>query len=79
LLLILRFCCPFTNSTSKVNILPGLEINTTKTEGMWLSSWKNKTDMPFGFCWPQDPIKALDVFFSFDENKANQLNFAEKI
>ena len=27
----------------KFKILSGLEINTTKTEGMWLGRWKNKT------------------------------------
>ena len=30
-------------------ILSGLEINTSKTEGMWLGCWKNNTDTPFGF------------------------------
>ena len=63
----------------KFKKLSGLEINTTKTEGMWLSRWKNETDMPFGFRWPQDPIKALGIFFSYDENKTNKLNFAKKI
>lgn len=63
----------------KFKKLSGLEINTTKTEGMWLGRWKNKTDMPFGFRWPRDPIKALGIFFSYDENKTNELNFAEKI
>ena len=28
--------------------LSGLEINTTKSEGMWLGRWKNKTETPFG-------------------------------
>ena len=56
-----------------------MEIITTKTEGMWLGGWKNKTDMPLGFRWPQDPIKALGIYFSYDENKTNELNFAEKI
>jgi len=46
---------------------------------MWLSSWKNKTDMPFGFHWPLDPLKVLGIFFLYDENKANELNVAEKI
>jgi len=46
---------------------------------MWLGSWKNKIDIPFGFRWPQDPIKALGIFFSYDENKAKESNFAEKI
>jgi len=56
-----------------------LEINTTKTEGMWLGRWKNKTDTPFGFCWPWDPTKALGIFFSYDDYKTNELNFADKI
>ena len=30
-------------------ILSGLEINTSKTGGMWLGCWKNNTDTPFGF------------------------------
>ena len=59
--------------------LSGLEINTTKSEGMWLGQWKNKTETPFGFRWPRDPIKALGLFFSYDINKTNELNFAEKI
>ena len=46
---------------------------------MWLGRWKNKTDTPFGFRWPRDPIKALGIFFSYDQNKTNELNFAEKI
>ena len=46
--------------------LSGLEINATKTEGMWLGSWKNNRETPFGFRWPRDPIKALGIFFSYD-------------
>ena len=30
----------------------GLEINTTKTEAMWLGAWRNRTDTPFNFKWP---------------------------
>ena len=63
----------------KFKNLSGLEINTTKSEGMWLGGWKNNTETPFGFRWPRDPIKALGIFFSYDLNKANELNFAEKI
>ena len=63
----------------KFKNLSGLEINTTKSEGMWLGLWKNKTETPFGFRWPRDPIKALGIFFSYDTNKTNELNFAEKI
>ena len=59
--------------------LSGLEINATKTEGMWLGSWKNNRETPFGFRWPRDPIKALGIFFSYDLHAATELNFIEKI
>ena len=59
--------------------LSGLEINATKTEGMWLGSWKNNRETPFGFRWPRDPIKALGIFFSYDSLAATELNFIEKI
>ena len=59
--------------------LSGLEINATKTEGMWLGRWKSRLEPPFGFRWPQDPIKALGIFFSYDSRKAIELNFIEKI
>ena len=71
--------CHLLTLLQKFKNLSGLEINTTKTEGMWLGRWKNKSDMPFGFRWPRDPIKALGIFFSYDKNKTNELNFAEKI
>ena len=45
---------------------------------MWLGCWKNNTETPFGFRWPKDPITALGIFFSYDLNKANELNFVEK-
>jgi len=63
----------------KFKSVSGLEINTTKTEGMWLGCWKNNIQTPFGFCWPQEPIKALGIFFPYNRIKANELNFAEKI
>ena len=59
--------------------LSGLEINATKTEGMWLGSWKNNLETLFGFRWPRDPIKALGIFFSYDSSKTTELNFTEKI
>jgi len=57
----------------------GLEINTTKTEAIWLGQWKDRTDEPFGFKWPKEPISALGVFFSYKQESANRLNFGEKI
>jgi len=57
----------------------GLEMNTTKTEAMRLGKWKDRTDEPFGFKWPKEPINALGVFFSYNQQSANRLNFGEKI
>ena len=58
--------------------LSGLEINTTKTEAMWLGKWKDRTDERFGFKWPKEPVNALDVVFSHNQEGANRLNFGEK-
>ena len=57
----------------------GLEINTTKTEAMWLGEWKDRTDEPFGFKWPKEPVSALGVFFSYNQESANRLNFGKKL
>ena len=57
----------------------GLQINTEKTEAMWLGAWKNRTEKPFGFKWPHEPVLALGVYFSYDLERANVLNFEEKI
>ena len=57
----------------------GLEIKTTKTEAMWLGEWKDRTDEPFGFKSPKEPINTLGVFFSYNQASANRLNFGEKI
>ena len=50
--------------------ISGLEINKHKTEAMWLGSWRNCKETPFGFKWPLDPINALGVHFSYDSEKA---------
>ena len=56
----------------------GLEINTTKTEAMWLGEWKDRTDEPFGFKWGKEPVSALGVFFSYNQESANRLNLVKK-
>ena len=60
--------------------LSGLEINTSKTDAMWLGCWRDKTHTPFNFKWPKEPICALGIYFSYNtEHHANKLNFEEKI
>ena len=60
-------------------ILSGLELNTEKTYGMWLGSFKNSTRQPFGINWKQEPIKALGVHFSNNKAKNEKANFDGKI
>ena len=57
----------------------GLEIITSKTEAMWLGSWRDKMETPFNFKRPKKPICALGVHFSYNTEHANKQNFEEKI
>ena len=57
----------------------GLEINTSKTEGMWLGSCKDNTSTPFDIAWPSEPIYALGIYFSYDEVTAFKKNFEQKL
>ena len=67
------------NLLEEFSSLSGLEINTSKTEALWLGQWKDNQDTPFGFKWPKDPILSLDVFFSHNQTDADELNFDAKI
>ena len=69
---LLKLLCKFTR-------VSGLEINTSETETMWLGAWRSRKETPFNFKWSQDPIRALGVFFSYNSEEANKLNFSEKI
>ena len=63
----------------KFKRISGLEINTNKTEELWLGYWRSRKDKPFGFKWPQEPVYALGIHFSYDLKQANTLNFEEKV
>ena len=48
--------------------LCGLEANSSKPEGMWIGSLKKKNEeKPLGTNWPNEPIKALGVSFTYDQ------------
>ena len=57
----------------------GLEINKTKTEAMWLGSWAERSDTPFGFRWPKDSIQALGIYISYNQDVSDRLNFESKL
>ena len=57
----------------------GLEINSSKTEGMWIGSPKRKDEKPFGIKWSSEPIKASGTFFTYDQSLLYDKNFQEKV
>lgn len=46
--------------------MSALKANSSKTEEMWLGSLKICNTKPLGIKWPQDPFKAVGVFFTYD-------------
>ena len=44
-----------------------IEVNSSKTDGMWIGSLKSNDEKPFGINWPSEPIKASGVFFTYDQ------------
>ena len=46
----------------------GLKINKSKTEGLWLESWKITVgrDKPFGISWPKHYVSSLGVIFAYE-------------
>ena len=59
--------------------ISGLEINTSKTEAMWLGHWIDKTHIPCNFKVPKEPICALVIYLSYNTEHAKKLNFEEKM
>ena len=59
--------------------LSGLVINSSKTEGMWIGSSRDKTSKPFGIKWPDEPIKALGVYYSYVIKLLHEKNFIERL
>ena len=47
--------------------LSGLAVHPTKTEGMWIGSLRENKVKPFSIKWPNEPIKALGVYYSYDQ------------
>ena len=60
-------------------LLSGLTINYSKTEGMWIGSCRNNVSKPFGIKWPNKPIKALGVYYSYDLALLREKNFIENL
>ena len=57
----------------------GLTINLNKTEGMWIGSSRKNKAKPFGIKWPSEPIKALGIFYTYDQKLLLEKNFIENL
>ena len=59
--------------------ISGLNINSSKTEGMWIGSFRGKMEELFSIKWPKTPIKALRVYFTYDPKLLKEKNFIERL
>ena len=57
----------------------GLKINQSKSELLWLGSKRFCKDKILNLTVSDEAILALDVYFSYDEKKAEQKNFFDKL
>ena len=60
-------------------IISGLKFNCSKTEGMWIGTLRNHKAKPFGIKWPDEPIKALGVYFTYNQKLLKEKNFIERL
>ena len=56
-----------------------MKLNVSKSQALWLGSKRLCRDKPFNVEWPDEPIKALSVYFSCNEMAAEERNFDPKI
>jgi len=46
---------------------------------MWIGSLKESKEEYFGIKWPKIPIKALGVYFTYDQKLLKEKNFIERL
>jgi len=72
---------PYSLLLDQFGDLSGLKINKSKTEGLWLGSWKSRLgkDKPFGISWPKQYVTALGIAFPYNVHFGNKINFDERL
>ena len=56
-----------------------LKLNPLKTKALWLGPLRHRQDKPFGFQWPEKPLRVLGTFISYTEKKNEKHNFTLKL
>ena len=64
---------------SKFQECSDLEINKSKTEGMWIGASRKNTAKPLGISWPANSILALGINFSYNDEIVYNKNFEQKL
>ena len=59
--------------------IAGLSLNVKKTKALWLGKWKSNRNKPLDLKWFHSPVKILGMYFSYNINENNELNFDKKI
>lgn len=57
----------------------GLKLNLEKTEGLWLGKGRNRNDEFAGINWRRSYIKALGVYFGYNKQEVEDLNWKSKL
>jgi len=65
------------NVLKKFEKATNAKINISKTEGLWIGAWKNRTDTPLGIKWVNTMVKNLGIFFGNNRTDCEARNFEE--
>ena len=56
----------------------GLKLTFDKTEAMWLGSYRDRKDTPFGFKWPS-VIRFLGIYLGYNSQETFKFNWLNKL
>ena len=59
--------------------ISGLNIDSSKTEGMWIGLFRGNMEEPLSIKWPKTLIKALGVHFTLDPKLLKDKNCIERL
>ena len=59
--------------------ISGLAVNPSKTERLWIESLRENKSTSFVIKWTNEPVKALGVYYSYDQKLLHEKNFIERL
>lgn len=57
----------------------GLKVNLEKTEAKWLGPLRNSKKKPCGISWPEEPIRLLGIYLSYNTEQMMEANYSSKL